>query len=289
VLVETVEALLLQVNGLRADANAELLLVDQTSSHDEATESALKHWSEKGVVRWVRLEIASVTGAMNRGLAIARAPVVLFLDDDIEPAPDLVAQHLFCHHGIRRQLIAGRVIQPRERGQPANPTSLFNAPRAGSRREFMGGNFSVDRDFALSIGGFDENFLYSAYRYEREFADRWLAAGGSIRYHPQPWIHHLQAEKGGVRSFGNHLTTAGPGHSQGAYYYILGTSARRYRRVFRRLGGSVCTRHHLRRPWHIPRTILAELRGLGLAILLRRSGRQLLPTPGKTLQSRSSR
>jgi len=40
----------------------------------------------------------------------------------------------------------------------------------------MGGNFSVKRDLALRLGGFDENFVHVAYRFEAEFCDRAISA-----------------------------------------------------------------------------------------------------------------
>ncbi len=256
--------------------NAELIIVDQTPGHEAETSDALERWSMEGSIRWIRLDAPSVTGAMNRGLVEARAPLVLFLDDDIEPAPDLLLQHVAAHRESDAALLAGRVIQPWERGQPATPASLFNACEPGPREEFMGGNFSIRREVALDIGGFDENFRFAAYRYEREFADRLLAAGRKILYTPDAWIYHLQAERGGVRSYGNHLTTARPGHSLGAYYYILGAGEHRIRRITRRMGRAVSTRYHLRNPWHMPRTLWAELRGLTLAAAMWRRGRSLL-------------
>jgi hypothetical protein len=39
---------------------------------------------------------------------------------------------------------------------------------------------------------------------------------------------------------------------------------------------AVRTRHHLRRPWWIPLTLIAELRGLLLALRLHRGGAKLL-------------
>ena len=35
----------------------------------------------------------------------------------------------------------------------------------------MGGNFSVRRRFALTLGGFDEQFVGAAYRFEADFID----------------------------------------------------------------------------------------------------------------------
>jgi len=51
---------------------------------------------------------------------------------------------------------------------------------------------------ALDLGGFDENFVRVAYRYEAELAYRWRQAGLSIRYISEALIDHLQAQRGGT-------------------------------------------------------------------------------------------
>jgi GT2 family glycosyltransferase len=135
---------------------------------------------------------------------------------------------------------------------------------------FMGGNFSVRRRRALALGGFDENFVRVAYHFEREFADRWRARGGVIHFCPDAAIRHLKAALGGTRTFGDHLTTVSPAHSVGAYYYLLRSplASNRARDFFTRPIRSVMTRHHLRRPWWIPFTLVSELMGMFWALAL---------------------
>src|SRR6185503_15388511 len=120
-----------------------------------------------------------------------------------------------------RTLIAGRVIQPWDigGGTMTTATSVFARIDSAIVDEFMGGNFSVRRDDALAVGGFDENFVQVAYRFEAEFASRFRAAGGVIRFEPDACLHHLRAAGGGTRSYGDHLTTMKPAHAVGAYYF----------------------------------------------------------------------
>jgi hypothetical protein len=143
----------------------------------------------------------------------------------------------------------------------------------------MGGNFSLSVTQAKLIGGFDENFVKVAYRFEAEFAHRWCASGAEIRFNPDAAIHHLKVSAGGTRTFGEHLTTVKPDHAVGAYYFALRTKSgvARIRDVLSRLFLAVRTRHHLRHPWWIPFTLLAEVRGLLWAITLWLRGAQLLP------------
>jgi GT2 family glycosyltransferase len=271
ILINTIESLLL----LRKPGR-ELLIVDQTLQHDSAVESKLREWSDSKVITWLRCNKPSVMAAMNIGLRHARGRIALFLDDDIDPDSGLIDAHLEGHKQTYEQnryaLVAGRVIQPwaKERFSP------FDAANPAEVEEFMGGNFSVDRVLAISLGGFDQNFRYAAYQYEREFADRLRASGARILYWPSAVIHHLKATEGGVRSYGSHLTTWRPGHSLGAYYYIFTSKEKRTQRIVKRLVHSIKTRFHLTHPWYVPPTLVAEFTGLFLASILWSKGPQLI-------------
>ncbi|MBK7143970.1 MAG: glycosyltransferase [Xanthomonadales bacterium] len=256
----------------RAD---ELLIVDQTPQHSEAVEHGLRSLHESGRIHWLRLERPSIPHAMNVGLLEARSDRVLFLDDDIVPDAELVAMH----SAADEYLVAGMVLQPGQRAASLRPNEpfRFNSDAPARIREFMGGNFSIRRDVAIALGGFDENFVGAAYRFEAEFAHRYVQAHGLIRYEPRAIIHHLQIPTGGTRAHGHHLRTLQPTHSVGAYYELLRT--RRpgwWRQILWRPIRAVRTRHHLRRPWWIPLTLLAELRGLVWAVSLNRKGPRLL-------------
>ena len=267
VLLDTVEALLSLSNP-----PAEIVLADQTVRHDEAAERVLRGWDDGGQVRWLRLSDPSIPRAMNQGLLAAVGPIVLFLDDDIRPDAELVEAHARAHLARPGELVAGRVLQPWHEGwaDPEDKVPFgFNTLAPRSVTEFMGGNFSLPRDAALALGGFDENFVRVAYRFEAEFAFRWLQSGRRIRYEPGALIHHLKVPAGGTRTFGEHLTTMRPNHAVGAYYYALKTQRwRGLPSAVRRLGRAVATRHHLRRPWWIPLTLIAELHGFLWALML---------------------
>lgn len=267
VLTETVASLLPLVGGDR-----EILIVDQTINHQAESLQKLRRWSESKEIVWLKCARPSVTAAMNQGLLNARGRIVLFLDDDIEPDSELVEAHLSGHHRPSIKIVAGKVIQPWYQDE----SSPFFANQSKQVKEFMGGNFSVDRAFAICVGGFDQNFRFAAYQFERDFADRVQAAGGLILYWPDAVIKHLKTTEGGVRSYGEHLTTWRPGHSVGAYYYIQKSGGRRFRRVLRRLADSIFTRFHLTHPWFVPVTLVAEISGLVLAGMLWRKGPQLI-------------
>ena len=169
-------------------------------------------------------------------------------------------------------IVAGRVIQPWEEGVDLSGDTGFRfAGLHGAWiREFIGANFSVRRSTAVALGGFDENFVRVAYRFEAEFAYRFCASGRRVWFEPTACVHHLKDASGGTRTYGEHLTTLRPDHAVGAYYFALRTGA--WRELFTRPVRSVMTRFHLRHPWWIVGTLWAELRGLAWALRLRARG-----------------
>jgi len=266
VLIDTIGSLL----NLERRA-VEILVIDQTLEHSVETEASLRHWDETGEIRWLRLATPSIPGAMNKGLLSARSDVVLFVDDDIEPFPDLVAAHNRAHLD-GHWLVAGRVLQPWDEDSASGSWSMkqFASTERMEVDQFIGCNFSVRTKDAIGAGGFDENFVRAAYNFEREFADRWRARGGKIQFFPPAAIRHLRVAAGGTRSFGDHLKTVLPAHSVGNYYYLLRSNRTtgRAREFFARPFRAIATRHHLRRPWWIPVTLMAELTGMLWALVL---------------------
>ncbi|MEO1524564.1 MAG: glycosyltransferase [Planctomycetota bacterium] len=270
VLTETVESLLaLQT---RAD---ELLVIDQTPTHDDETHGKLESWHRHGEIRWIRLERPSITRSMNHALREAGSSHVLFLDDDIRPRAEIVAVHQR-HHREHPETWAtvGQVIQPwqepedidaprRSKGLRVDEDFPFHSSRDLAVENVMAGNLCVHRERALSIGGFDENFVGAAYRFETEFAKRIVKAGGSIQFLGGAGIDHLRAERGGTRSTGSHLTSADPKHGVGDHYYAMLHAETRYQArayCFRRILREVRTKFHLKHPWWIPVKLTGEIR-----------------------------
>lgn len=120
--------------------------------------------------------------ARNAGICRATGDVILFVDDDVIPAPDLVALHLGMHAGEARVVI-GRMTAPAHGRQPfwAKWEQLMLERQYGDMvagrfqpcpRQFYTANASVRRDDLVRAGLFDPSFRRSedvelAYRLER--------------------------------------------------------------------------------------------------------------------------
>lgn len=275
VLVETIEQL------LRIEPPPlEILVIDQTPAHDVATAAALQRYHRLGSIRWTRLSEPSIPHAMNIGLLQAQGEIVLFLDDDINPDRMLIAGHVAAHE-VGHTIVAGQVLQPGEKSGDEKPTIgdfSFSSRDPQFINEVMGGNFSVNRQLAIEIGGFDENFVHVAYRFEAEFARRALVAGNRIFFEPTASIRHLKVNEGGTRSFGHHLTTIRPSHAVGAYYFMLRSNEvwKQMRDIIYRPFRAIRTKHHATHPWWIPATLVSEILGFMWAVGLCIRGPRLI-------------
>ena len=259
---------------------SEILLIDQTDQHQPETTKELEQLARRGSVVWHTIGKPSIPRAMNYALKVAKCDVVLFLDDDVELTSELVAEHAREYEKLSVSCVAGRIVQPWEKGleemalNAAGPTRAdsfrFSSNRRCMVKHFMGGNFSIRRQIALDLGGFDENFVKVAYRFEAEFSERLLSDGSRIQFQPEASVLHLKAATGGTRSFGDHLTSMGPGHAVGRYYYLLTVKKARHRIKHFIFGPllSIRTKHHLMRPWWIPITLCAEVSGMTWALWL---------------------
>lgn len=270
VLTDTIAALL----KLKTQASG-ILIVDQSPIHDDVTSGQLAHWHDVGSIRWIQLTEPSITKSMNHGLRESKSDLVLFLDDDIRPRGELIFAHLAAHRGNPTLwATVGQVIQPWQEPEdidaPRKTAGLridedfpFHSTRDMDVKNVMAGNLCVRRSRALSIGGFDENFVGAAYRFETEFARRIGKLGGKIRFLGGAGIDHLRAERGGTRSTGTHLTSADPKHGIGDHYYAMlhADSAAEVRAYcMRRIVREVRTKFHLTHPWWIPVKLLGEVR-----------------------------
>ena len=266
----------------------EIVIVDQTSySEGDAVKQQLLNLDSQKVIRYYHRQEPSIPKAMNAGLLLAESEFVLFLDDDINIKPDFLEAHLnaLTEHSLYAHV--GQILQPGEAPKPKHPdyqagdglledlSFPFSSTEPALIKNCMAGNLCVNRVKAVQAGGFDENFIGAAYRFETEFCKRMIRFHGDAFYFaPQPVLYHLQSPSGGTRTNDHFLVSSSPRHSVGDYYYAFlegdvndGTTY-----SLRRFFCSVKARFYLKKPWYIPVRLFAELRGFLMAWKLYRQG-----------------
>lgn len=193
-----------QVLSVADPATMELLIVDQTPVHDPAVEEWLSDRAREGVLRRLRLSAPSLTGARNAALKSGIGDIVLFLDDDVRVPAHLFRSHLRWYDNPQIAAVTGEVYNCRD---ASNPPPLDDPERGTYRHSGIdqavkanntsGGNHSIRRQYALSIGGYDECFVGSALAEDLDFSQRIMLRGAIIWYDPEAWIIHLGIKSGG--------------------------------------------------------------------------------------------
>lgn len=140
--------------------------------------------------------------ARNRGASLAASPLLLFLDDDMEPLPDLVAAHLAAHEKNARAAILGRFWTPV--GKKENlfsresrrwwESKFADRNHPGYRFTFLDvftGNLSLRKEDFEQIGGFDSRMRGDSAGEDYDIGLRLIQSGVSIVYAPNAAsIHH---------------------------------------------------------------------------------------------------
>jgi len=202
------------INAVRAvlgqsHSDLELIVLDQSRDHPPETKKALTTIKDPRF-RYYRISPPSLPAARNFGLRAAKAPIVLFLDDDIKAHSDLVKYHLQAYKkNSAISAVGGRVLQA---GFPIKKQVLrfdkhgvshgvFTATEAGYTNAFPGGNHSLKVADAKKVGGYDTRYYRIAFREESDMGLKMIRAGMKIYYEPKAEIFHLNTISGGLTHY----------------------------------------------------------------------------------------
>jgi GT2 family glycosyltransferase len=151
-------------------AGMEFIVVVDGCTDD--TEEMLRSQDWPFDLRVVVQEQRGAAASRNAGARAARAPIIIFIDDDIMAAPDLVEQHLRAHRDEETTVTIGRLAPDPSPKVPGwwrwlerQLDKQYRMMQAGQRRIdgrcLYSGNFSVKREAFLRVGGFDEMLRHS--------------------------------------------------------------------------------------------------------------------------------
>lgn len=151
-------------------------------------------------LRIVRQNNAGPAAARNRGAKEAQGALLAFTDDDCQPRPDWLSLLMEGADHRPGALIGGTTRNGLDADLYATTSQLindivyehFNGKPDGATF-FASNNMLVPRDDFLRIGCFDQAFPRAGGE-DRDFCDRWLAAGLKLHWQPEAVIEHYHAQ-----------------------------------------------------------------------------------------------
>jgi glycosyltransferase involved in cell wall biosynthesis len=146
----------------------EVIVVDDGST--DGTVAFARDWEASVRLRVFEQAHAGPAVARNRGVTEAWGELILFLDDDVVPVPELIAVHVATHAAEPNAVVIGPMSPPGDWSRPAwvrweeeklleQYRALVEGVWACSGRQFYTGNASLTRARFLEAGGFDSTFL----------------------------------------------------------------------------------------------------------------------------------
>jgi GT2 family glycosyltransferase len=175
-----------------------IVVADRADRDPHAVDAAIGQ--RRFPVRRLSGEVAGASGARNTGWRAARAPLVLFTDDDTIPVPALVSEHLAWHEraGGEGVAVVGHVRWARglrvtpfmrwlERGVQFEFSSIRGTE--ASWAHLYSCNCSLKRALIERVGGYDEErFPYG--HEDLELGYRARDAGLRVRYNRRAVVEH---------------------------------------------------------------------------------------------------
>ena len=152
--------------------------------------------------------------ARNLGVELSSFSAVLFIDDDVIPTNGLVGQHMRSHQRNQPAYsILGATYFPTSGGEVMDrheyPNGVtfrlseqsphFKDQQVLDYTWFITCNVSVDRERFLSVGGFDENFIFPNYE-DIELGYKLEASGVQLIFSKEARAYHLNVHSFAERS-----------------------------------------------------------------------------------------
>lgn len=190
------------LDGLRAQTvstgSFEVLVVDNASS-DDTPATVAGYLGQAANWRYLQEPKPGAAAARNSGIRASQGEIVLFLDDDVIPDPQLVEEHGKSHRE-QDAVVLGAVRFPWDGSGTAFRRTLskhpellqsfrFPDPNDVPFQHFYTCNLSLPRAFLSRSGGFDESFRASGFE-DIDLGYRLARAGFRIVFNPRASALH---------------------------------------------------------------------------------------------------
>ena len=175
----------------------EVVVVDDGST--DGTVDGLRNFGSPYSLHVLQQAHGGPARARNHGVASAHGTLIVFLDDDVEPSPELIDEHVAAHQGDADVVVIGPMLPPPPewrsppwlRWHERTLMDQYRAMEAGqwecTWRQFYTANVSIPRAGFMEAGGFDTTFLRSE---DTDLADRLSRSGVRFVFNPRAGIQH---------------------------------------------------------------------------------------------------
>lgn len=183
--------------------DSEIIIVEQEQNNEKAFKAVRS-------VRYIFLPHRSTPHAMNVGVQKVRGDYILFLDDDVTVAPDLVKNHIKNFTDPEVAATVGRIITDGQKIEPdrrdtgrinwiGNFSDGFSSVHRQEVDTVIGANTCWRKEVFERLGGFDQRFTGNALRFESDLSLRAKKAGYKILFEPKALVYHHREPSGGAR------------------------------------------------------------------------------------------
>lgn len=185
-------------------SSSEVIVVDD-GSQDETSALLERYAKEEPWIRPLRQENSGQAVARQSGVAISRGQILLFLDDDMEPAtPDFLELHRNFHLKTGLSAVAlGAILPPLgfqrrpafeyfyERSIRKMYEGFTSGKTTPSGQHFFSANVSLPKKLFLSVGGFSGDYRHAedrelGLRIEQRTHARFFFLEGAAAFHHSP-------------------------------------------------------------------------------------------------------
>ncbi|HKP14946.1 MAG TPA: glycosyltransferase [Gemmatimonadaceae bacterium] len=188
------ESVLRLLHALESQTASDFEVVVVVDGSTDGTAEAVDAYRAPYELRRVSLQRSGLAAARNAGARATSAPIVQFLDDDMEPSPGMVAAHLARQRrgdalgvvGAAPIVVpagASPIVRYRARGFGRKLDRLAGRRDALEFNDVYGGNVSFGRETLLAAGGYDETFRVYGHE-DYELSLRLTRAGHRFAYEP---------------------------------------------------------------------------------------------------------
>ncbi|MGE3907851.1 MAG: glycosyltransferase family 2 protein [Chloroflexota bacterium] len=198
----------------------EVVVVNDGST--DGTEALLRQIETPYRLQVLHQTNAGPAAARNLGVQQASARLIVFLDDDVVPSPNLLEAHAAAQGDADDLVIVGPMSPPvnwrrsvwvrwEERQLQKQYDAMVQGRYGCTPRQFYTGNASVPRRLLLAAGGFDDRFKRAE---DVELAFRMWSLGARFQYEPAADVLHYAS-----RSFASWARTP---YQYGRYDVVMG-------------------------------------------------------------------